>query len=65
VALRDLLDQPQAARELSPRVQTAAVHDDRDVVVRVHTDVERFCGDGLHVESLVRWRHQATRSCAA
>ena len=52
VALRDLLDQPQAARELGARVQTAAVRDDRDVIVRVHADVERFRGDGLHVEIL-------------
>src|SRR5207302_920210 len=52
VALRDLLDQPQTARELSARVQTSAVRDDRDIIVRMHADVERFCGDGLHVESL-------------
>ena len=52
MALRDLLDQPQTAGELSARVQATAVRDDRDVIVRVHADVERFRGDGLHVESL-------------
>ncbi|MEH2547722.1 hypothetical protein V1283_004367 [Bradyrhizobium sp. AZCC 2262] len=65
VALRDLLDQSQAARELSARVQTSAVCDDRDVIVSVHADVERFRGDGLHVESLLHGRHQTTRSRAA
>jgi hypothetical protein len=65
VALRDLLDQPQTARELSARMQASAVRDDRDVIVRMHADVERLCGDGLHVESLVHGRHQAARSCAA
>ena len=65
MALRNLLDQPQTARELSARVQTAAVRDDRDVIVRMHADVERFRGDGLHVESLVHGRHQTTRSGAA
>ena len=65
VALRDLLDQPQAARELGARVQASAVRDDRDVIVRMHADVERLCGDGLHVESLVHGRHQTTRNCAA
>jgi hypothetical protein len=59
VALRDLLDQPQTARELGARLQASAVRDDRDVIVRVHADVERFRGDGLHVESLVHGRHQA------
>jgi hypothetical protein len=52
VSLRNLLDQPQPAGEFGARVQTAAVRDDRDVIVRVHADVERFRGGGLHVESL-------------
>jgi hypothetical protein len=52
VALRDLLDQPQTAGELSARMKAAAVRDDRDVIVRMHADVERFRGDRLHVESL-------------
>ena len=52
VALRDLLDQPQTARKLSPRLQAAAVRDDCDIIVRMHADVERLCGGGLHVESL-------------
>ena len=51
MALRDLLDQPQAAGELRARLQATAVRDDRDVIVRMHADVERFRGDGLHVES--------------
>jgi hypothetical protein len=65
VALWDLLDQPQTARELSTGMKAAAVRDDRDVIVRMHADVERFRGDGLHVESLVHGRHRVTRSCAA
>ena len=52
VALRDLLDQPQTAGELRVGMKAAAVRDDRDVIVRMHADVERFRGDGLHVESL-------------
>ena len=39
MALRDLLDQPQTARELSARMQASAVRDDRDVIVRMHADV--------------------------
>src|SRR3954451_13387588 len=51
VALRYLFDQLQTAPERGPGLQTAAVRDDRDVVVRMHADVERLGGGGLHVES--------------
>ncbi len=42
VALRDLLDQPQAAGKLGTGMQASAVGDDRDVIVRVHADIERL-----------------------
>ena len=51
VALRDLLDQAQAAGEFGARPQSAAVGDNRDVVVPVHADVERFHRDGRHLKS--------------
>jgi hypothetical protein len=44
-------------------MQTAAVRDDRDVIVRMHADVERFRGGGLHVESFNSCA--VTRSCPA
>ena len=52
VSLRDLLDQPQSAREFGAGMQTSAVRDDRDVIVRVHADVERFRRGELHAEFL-------------
>ena len=52
MALRDLLDQPQTAGELRAGMKASAVRDDRDVIVRMHADVERFRGDGLHVKFL-------------
>jgi hypothetical protein len=63
VSLRNLLDQPLPAGKFGARMQTAAVRDDRDVIVRMHADVERFRGGGLHVESLNSC--VATRSCPA
>ena len=64
VALRDLLDQPETTSELSSRIQPSAVGDDRDVIVRMHADVERLGGNGQHVESYFTGgirRHVAAR----